>query len=174
MQYRGLETGHQLGYTGHELPAADVWPYAETGFEIMDVPGFPFPLSVFMSFSLRLYLNAFYGAVFMAFFMVSGALFGGLLRRRLHLGAPLEDPGRWPELPEGPLELVGQPRVDRVVFRADDLSGLSFGAHDAETLPLEPPHAHGEALPHISQGKKARLVKIFEQCDASRLFGASI
>lgn len=26
-----------------------------------------------------------------------------------------------------------------------DLGRLPFGAHDAETLPLEPPHADGEA-----------------------------
>jgi len=37
VQYRGLETGYKLGYTGHMQPAAELWPLAEGSFEVMDI-----------------------------------------------------------------------------------------------------------------------------------------
>eukprot|EP00438_Fugacium_kawagutii_P023475 Skav220971 [mRNA] locus=scaffold1928:552576:561785:- [translate_table: standard] len=36
VQYRGLETGYNLGYTGHTQPAKELWPFAEPFFEVMD------------------------------------------------------------------------------------------------------------------------------------------
>ncbi|CAE7701884.1 Scn5a [Symbiodinium sp. CCMP2456] len=37
VQYRGLEAGHRLGFRGLESPAKEVWPHAETAFEIFDI-----------------------------------------------------------------------------------------------------------------------------------------
>ncbi|CAK9050166.1 Sodium channel protein 60E (Drosophila ion channel 60) (Drosophila sodium channel 1) (Protein smell-impaired 60E) (Sodium channel 2) (DmNav2) [Durusdinium trenchii] len=51
VQYRGYETGYKLGYTGYTKPAHEVWPAADTAFEVVDIFfGVVFTLELILKF----------------------------------------------------------------------------------------------------------------------------
>eukprot|EP00913_Durusdinium_trenchii_P001417 g1312.t1 len=51
VQYRGYETGYKLGYTGYTKLAHEVWPAADTAFEVVDIFfGVVFTLELILKF----------------------------------------------------------------------------------------------------------------------------